>query len=135
MSDSTSGKKRERPLSPHLQVYQPQLTSMTSIFHRVSGVGLVLGLAILSFALYFAANDPRSFNVMMNLLATPFGLIIITGFVAAMSYHFCSGIRHLIFDTGAMLDLKSAYAAGYAVITGAVALTLVVMAFICNALL
>ncbi len=133
MTDSTPV-KRPRPLSPHLQIYAPQMTMAWSILHRITGVGLVVGLAVLSAVIIFAATDARSFNQLMAFFATPFGLVIIAGFVVAKAYHFCAGIRHLIFDTGALLELKQAYAAGYAVLIGTVILTVAVMALICQQL-
>ena len=107
---------------------------MTSILHRVTGVGLTIGLAIVSFAIFYAANDPSSFDNMTAFLASPFGLVIVTGFVASASYHFCAGIRHLIWDTAAMLDLKSAYAAGYILLGCSALLTLLIMICILNQL-
>lgn len=133
MTDS-SPVKRPRPLSPHLQIYKPQMTSVLSILHRVTGVGLVVGLAILSAAIIFAATDAKAFHILMSFLASPFGMVIIAGFVFANAYHFCTGLRHLIWDTGAMLELKQAYAAGYFVLGGTALLTLATMAFICCAL-
>lgn len=133
MTDS-SPVKRPRPLSPHLQIYSPQLTMAWSILHRITGVGLVVGLALLSTLIMFAATDPGKFNALMHFFTTPFGLIVVAGFVMAKAYHVCAGIRHLIFDTGALLELKQAYAAGYAVLVGTVVITIAVMGFICCAL-
>lgn len=131
-SDQTA-QKRPRPLSPHLLEYKQRLTGITSILHRITGVGLVIGLAILTVLLFSAANDAYSFEKITRFLATPFGLVIVTGFVAAMCYHLCAGIRHLIFDTGAMLDLKNAYRAGYTVIGGTIFLTIALMFMIHHA--
>ena len=133
MSESTPSSK-PRPLSPHLQIYKPQLTSITSILHRVTGVGLTLGLAILTVILFSAANDAYSFEKITSFLGTPFGLVIVAGFVTAMCYHLCAGIRHLIFDTGAMMDLKSAYRAGYTVIIATIISSIVLMFMIYHAI-
>lgn len=127
MSESLPSARRPRPLSPHLQIYSPQLTSLTSILHRVTGVLLTIGLVLVSVMVFYAANDPNTFEGITAFFASPFGLTVLTGFVAAACYHFCAGIRHLIWDTGALLDLKAAYAAGYLMLGCSALLTILIM--------
>ncbi len=100
---------------------------MTSILHRATGCVLTIALIAVTALLYCAANDPGAFDGMTAFLSTGFGIVVLTGFVLASCYHFCSGLRHLIFDTGAMLDLKSAYALGYLVLAGTAVLTVLLM--------
>lgn len=135
MTESSSpADKRPRPLSPHLLEYNQRLTGLTSIMHRITGVGLVVGLAILTILLFSAANDAFLFNKVTAFLGTGFGMVMLAGFVIAMCYHLCAGIRHLIFDTGAMLDIKSAYRAGYTVLIATVLLSTTLMYMIHHAI-
>ena len=112
---SSIEQKKKRPLSPHLQVYKPQLTSMTSILHRATGTAMALGLLIVVWWLVAAASGPDAFDYAMDITETGIGTFILFGFSVAMAYHLCSGIRHLIFDTGRLFKLKDAYASGYLV--------------------
>lgn len=108
--------KRERPLSPHLQVYRPQLTSILSIIHRGTGVALSIGAFGLAFWLYRLAGDEGRYVQFSEMLATPLGCVVLFGFAFALMYHLFNGIRHLGWDMGWGLDLKRTYATGYAVV-------------------
>ncbi len=112
-----------RPLSPHLQVYRPQLTSVLSITHRATGVALALGLLLLVYWLFALAAGPESFSNARELLGSWIGRIVLLGFSFALFYHLCNGIRHLFWDAGLGLELKSAYASGWAVVAVSSALT------------
>lgn len=128
MSETQSSKAetapRTRPLSPHLQIYAPQLTSITSIFHRVTGIGNTVGLVVLSAILYGAANNADLYYAITNFMTSTFGLIILSGFAVSYSYHLCTGIRHFVFDAGAMMDLKNYYKLGYITLMCAALLSL-----------
>lgn len=110
---SSIEQKQKRPLSPHLQVYKPQLTSVTSILHRATGTAMTLGLLFVVWWLVAAATGPDAFEYAMDVAETNIGVFVLFGFSVAMAYHLCSGIRHLIFDTGYLFKLKNAYASGY----------------------
>ena len=112
-----------RPLSPHLQVYRPQLTSVLSITHRATGVALALGLLLLAYWLLALAGGPESYAGARDLLGSWLGKIILFGFSFALFYHLCNGVRHLFWDAGLGLELKSAYASGWAVVAVSAALT------------
>ena len=112
-----------RPLSPHLQVYRPQLTSVLSITHRATGVALALGLLLLVYWLVALAAGPESFASARELVGSWIGKIVLLGFSFALFYHLCNGIRHLFWDAGLGLELKSAYASGWAVVAVSSALT------------
>lgn len=113
-----------RPLSPHLQVYKPQITSVLSILHRATGVALALGLVAFAFWLGAAAYGPESWEAVNALLASPFGLLLLFGWTAALFYHMCNGVRHLVWDFGYGLENSQVTKSGIAVLVGAAVLTL-----------
>lgn len=115
-----------RPLSPHLQVYRPQLTSVLSISHRITGVLLSLGTVVVVLWLLALAAGPESFERMVGYMAHPVSLVLLVVWSFALFYHLLNGIRHLIWDAGWMLDLRGAYASGWAVVILAVVLTALV---------
>ncbi|HSS64717.1 MAG TPA: succinate dehydrogenase, cytochrome b556 subunit [Gammaproteobacteria bacterium] len=112
-----------RPLSPHLQVYRPQLTSVLSITHRATGVALALGLLLLVYWLLALAAGPEGFSVARALFGSWVGKVVLFGFSYALFYHLCNGIRHLFWDAGLGFDIKAAYASGWAVVAVSAALT------------
>ena len=114
-----------RPLSPHLQIYRWQLTSVMSILHRASGIALSVGAILLVSWLGAASDGPEPYAKMRWFLGSPGGLIVLFGWSVALFYHLCNGIRHLWWDTGRGLELKSVYASGYAVLAATAALTVV----------
>ncbi|RMD61214.1 MAG: succinate dehydrogenase, cytochrome b556 subunit [Alphaproteobacteria bacterium] len=115
---------RSRPLSPHLQIYRPQLTSVLSITHRLSGVALTLGTLLLVYWLVAVAAGPQAYEAATGFIGSWFGRLLLFGWSLALFYHLCNGIRHLFWDMGIGLDLPSVYRSGYAVLAGSVALTL-----------
>ena len=112
-----------RPLSPHLQVYKPQLTSVLSITHRLTGVALSAGLVLLVYWLLALAAGAESFSTARALMGSWIGQLVLLGFSFALFYHLCNGLRHLFWDAGLGLELRSAYASGWAVVVVAAALT------------
>lgn len=114
---------QERPLSPHLQVYKPQLTSTMSILHRATGVVLALGSLLFVAWLVAAAGGADSFELARMALASVAGKIALFALSACLVYHFLNGIRHLAWDAGHGLDIPKAYASGYAVLVLAVLIT------------
>ena len=122
---NTEGKLVRRPLSPHLQVYKPQLSSATSIFHRGTGVALGAGTLLLTAWLVSAAAGDAAFSIVQALLASWIGLLVLMGFTLALFYHFCNGMRHLFWDSGRGFELEAMHRNGRMVIAGAVVLTVV----------
>jgi succinate dehydrogenase / fumarate reductase cytochrome b subunit len=114
-----------RPLSPHLQVYRPQLTSVLSISHRVTGLALSAGMLMLVWQLIAAASGPDAFDTFQAFAGSWVGIVVLLGWSIALFYHLSNGIRHLIWDTGAGLDLPSAYRSGMFVLASTVVLTVV----------
>lgn len=112
-----------RPLSPHLQIYRWQLTSVLSILHRASGVALSVGTLLLVWWLVAAASGPVSYVDVQRFLGSWIGLVLLFGWSLALFYHLCNGLRHLWWDTGRGLDLRSVYASGWAVLAATALLT------------
>ena len=117
-----------RPLSPHLQIYRWQLTSVLSILHRLTGIALAVGAILLVSWLGAAADGPASFAKMQWFLGSWIGLLVLFGWSVALFYHLCNGIRHLVWDTGRGLDLKNVYLGGWSVLAATMALTVVAWA-------
>lgn len=114
-----------RPLSPHLQVYKPQITSVLSILHRITGVGLGLGTLLLAWWLIAAAAGPEAFATAQSFLGSIIGRLLLLGFTVALFYHLTNGIRHLVWDAGYGFELKTVTASGWTVIAATVVLTLI----------
>ncbi len=112
-----------RPLSPHLQVYRPQLTSALSIFHRITGVINALGTALLTWWLVAAATGPAAFATVQGFLGSPVGYVLLAGWSLTVFYHLCNGIRHLFWDAGYGFELANVYRSGIAVLITTAALT------------
>jgi succinate dehydrogenase cytochrome b subunit len=113
------------PLSPHLQVYKPQLTSILSITHRATGVFLSLGALLLSYWLLAIAAGPEIYAKVIVHFAAWYGQLVLLAFVFSLYYHLCNGIRHLFWDIGAGFELETTYKSGYAVIVVSLILTVV----------
>ena len=114
-----------RPISPHLQVYRPQLTSMLSILHRITGVALAIGTILLVYWLIAAASGPEAFASAEALIGSWLGRILLFGWTFALYFHLTNGIRHLFWDAGFGFELKTVYASGWTVVALAAVLTLV----------
>jgi succinate dehydrogenase / fumarate reductase cytochrome b subunit len=112
-----------KPLSPHLQIYRPQLTSVLSISHRVSGVVLAAGTVMLLYWLVAAALGPDAYAAAQRCFRAPLTQVCMAGWTLAFYYHLCNGVRHLFWDAGRGFDLVTAYRSGYAVIAGSLVLT------------
>ena len=106
---------QERPLSPHLQVYKPQLTSTMSILHRITGVVLALGSLLFAAWLVAVAGGADAFELARAALASVPGQVVLFGLSACLVYHFLNGIRHLAWDAGHGFEIPKFYASGYAV--------------------
>lgn len=114
-----------RPLSPHLQVYRPQLTSVLSILHRLTGIALALGTLLLVWWLIAAATGPTAFDNIQSFIGSIFGRILLFGWSFALFYHLCNGIRHLVWDSGRGFEISTAYASGWLVVIASALLTVI----------
>ena len=126
MSDSLKFNNRvskPRPLSPHLQVYKWQLTSLMSIGHRASGIALSLGSFLIVIWLVALAAGPELFAYVHQVISHWFGQFILLGFSVMLFYHLLNGIRHLSWDLGYGFDISNVYKTGYAVLIASLILT------------
>jgi len=112
-----------RPLSPHLQVYRPMYTMMLSILHRATGVALSGSLLLLAAWLLALASGADCYAWIARLLGSPLGWLVLAAVLAAFWYHFCTGIRHLVFDTGRCLEKREARLSARVAIVAVVVLT------------
>ena len=118
-----------RPLSPHLQVYRPQITSVLSILHRITGVALAVGAPLLVWWLVSAAAGPETFAATRAFWGSWFGQVLLLGWTFALFYHLCNGIRHLAWDLGYGFELNAVTLSGWLVVAGAGVLTLATWLF------
>ena len=114
----------KRPLSPHLQVYRPQLTSVLSILHRLCGIALSIGTLLLVYWLASAAAGPEAFESAQSFVGSFLGQLMLFGWTVALFYHLCNGIRHLFWDVGLGFELDEVYRSGWTVVVATVLLSL-----------
>jgi succinate dehydrogenase / fumarate reductase, cytochrome b subunit len=117
--------KRIRPLSPNIQIYRPQLTSVLSIANRVTGVVLSLCAVVLVVWLVAAAAGPHAYATFRVVIQSWAGQIFLFGCTFSFFLHLCGGIRHLVWDAGYGFDLGAIYASGWVVVAMSTALTVV----------
>lgn len=113
----------ERPQSPNIQIYRPQLTSVLSIANRISGVALSFAAVGLVVWLIAAAAGPHSYAAVQDVLDSIIGRIVLVAMTFALFFHLCAGIRHLAWDAGYGFELSAIYASGWAVVVASVLLT------------
>lgn len=121
MADVNRG---NRPLSPHLTIYRPQLTSMTSILTRITGNAMLVAALLIVWWFLAAATGPGYFEFVNGFVTSWFGDLIMFFSVLGLWYHTLAGCRHLIWDSGHALDIPTAEKLGWAMIAGSVVLTL-----------
>jgi len=112
-----------RPLSPHLTIYKPQLTSMTSILTRITGNALLVAALLVVWWFVAAATGPEAFARANFVITSWFGDLVMFGSLWAIWYHMLSGIRHLIWDSGRMLEIERAEMLGWGIIGGSLILS------------
>jgi succinate dehydrogenase / fumarate reductase cytochrome b subunit len=120
---SNSATKQTRPLSPNLQIYRPQLTSVLSIVNRLTGVILSLCAIVLVVWLIAAATGPQAYSAVHVFVHSWVGQILLLGCTFSFFMHLCGGIRHLAWDAGYGFDLRAIYASGWTIIVASVVLT------------
>ena len=114
-----------RPLSPHMQIYSWQISNATSIFHRLTGVGLSAAALCLVVWIVAVASGADSYAGIAALLSGPLGMLVLFGFSASFFYHLANGIRHLFWDAGYGFDKNFARLTGWLAIGAAGILTIV----------
>ena len=127
MADVNRG---NRPLSPHLQIYRPQMTSISSILMRISGNALIVAALMITWWFVAAAAGPDAFATADAFLTSWFGKLVFIGSIWAIWYHLLGGFRHLIWDTGRALDVATAEMMGWGMVGGSILLTLITIAIL-----
>jgi succinate dehydrogenase cytochrome b subunit len=122
MADMNRG---NRPLSPHISIYRPQINSITSIINRVTGVAMTLAAVLIVWWLLAAATSASYFDFVNGVLTSWFGLLVLFGSLWALWFHLLGGIRHLIMDFGLGYEIKSVDFWGWAIIVLSLILTAV----------
>ena len=117
---------RERPTSPHIQIWRWHATALTSIMHRFTGIGLYVGALILAGWAVALASGPDAYGAYMALLGSPLGRLVMFGLTFAAFFHLAKGVQHLVWDTGAAFRLPVANAGAVAVIAFSIVATVVV---------
>jgi succinate dehydrogenase / fumarate reductase cytochrome b subunit len=112
-----------RPLSPHLQIYRWHLSMVISVLHRATGIALAGGLLLFTWWILALASGPDAYASLRGFLNSPLGLILLLGWTWSLFLHLANGIRHLVWDTGAALDLPSVQTGGVIVIAASILLT------------
>ncbi|HQX91145.1 MAG TPA: succinate dehydrogenase, cytochrome b556 subunit [Thermomonas sp.] len=121
---------RERPLSPHLQVYRKQVQMMTSITHRITGVALAVGILGLVWGLLALAAGPERWAGFTACAGSPPGLLVLFGFSWALAYHFINGVRHLVQDAGNGFAIPDFIRSSWISIVGSIVLVVLAWAFV-----
>lgn len=122
----TAKVQRERPLSPHLQIWRWHITMATSILHRVTGVALYVGGLIGAAWAICLAQGPDAYATFKLVMGSPLGKLVMVGLTLSFFYHLANGVRHLVWDTGHGLDVKSANASAVLVFAFTAAATIAV---------
>ncbi|MEO9820493.1 MAG: succinate dehydrogenase, cytochrome b556 subunit [Paracoccaceae bacterium] len=127
MADVNRG---NRPLSPHLSIYRPQITSVTSILTRITGNALLFSSLLVVWWFLSAATSPEYFAFADGVLTSWFGDLVMSLSLLGLWYHTLAGARHLIWDNGAMLNLELAEKLGWAIIGASIVLTILTLIII-----
>lgn len=122
-----AGSSGKRPLSPHLTIYRPQVTSILSIFHRGSGVAMAASAALIVWWLLAAATGPEYFEFVDGILTSWIGGLIMLASAAAFFYHLLNGIRHMWWDIGWGMEMEQVTQSGIAVLVGTGVLTILLL--------
>jgi succinate dehydrogenase / fumarate reductase, cytochrome b subunit len=122
----SEGRAVRRPLSPHLQVYRPQITTVLSIFHRITGIWLSVGTLLLVWWLVAAATGPDAYARVQGFLGSAIGWLLLFSWTLALFYHLFAGLRHLAWDAGVGFEKREYHLSGMAVVIAALACTVLV---------
>lgn len=101
------GKRPQRPLSPHIQIYSPLINMVMSILHRITGAALYFGTLLLAWWLVAAATGPQYFDFVTGIMGSLPGRLVLLGYTWALINHMLGGVRHFIWDTGHGYELKT----------------------------
>ena len=119
--------KKDLPTSPHLQIYKPQITSVLSIAHRISGFCMNLVLLLASLWLVALALGESYYNLFISFFFTiPFKLVLVISLIG-FNYHMLNGLRHMLWDLGFFLELRSSSILGYVVVVFSLIISAIVV--------
>lgn len=127
MADVNRG---NRPLSPHIGIYKPQITSIVSILHRITGIAMTLFLVLFVWWLIAASTSTAYFIFVDGIFHSWIGLLVLAGTLWAFWFHFLNGIRHLFWDSGLGFEMKTVSATGWSVVIGSLVLTAGTIGFV-----
>ncbi|MGB3461005.1 MAG: succinate dehydrogenase, cytochrome b556 subunit [Rhodanobacter lindaniclasticus] len=122
--------EKQRPLSPHLQIYRRQVQMMTSITHRATGIALAVGGLLVVCGLLQLAAGEESFNRFKGIIGSPVGMVLLFGWSWALFYHLCNGIRHLIQDAGLGYEIPQFVRSSWLSVVGSIVLTAATWAWV-----
>jgi succinate dehydrogenase / fumarate reductase, cytochrome b subunit len=125
-TNSTPTQPAHRPLSPHLGIYRFTLTMAMSIVHRITGVGLYIGVLLLAWFLIAASMDASAFATFSWFIQSIIGRIVLFGFTWALFHHMLGGVRHFLWDAGYGLDHPEREQLAQATAIGGLVLTIIV---------
>ena len=114
-----------RPLSPHIGIYRPQITSMLSILHRATGIFLCFGAVVFAWWAVALALGPEPYAAVRSALGSWLGRLLLFAWTFSFFFHLCNGVRHLFWDAGIGFELRTVHASGMAVVAASIALTLI----------
>lgn len=120
---------KNRPLSPHISIYKPQISSVLSIFHRLTGIALFFALSIMAWwlILWIFSGFADCYLVLAECCIVKFAIIGLsfTGF-----YHLCTGIRHLVWDTGRCFSIRAINITGWIAVICSIFMTIIFWLFV-----
>lgn len=127
MADVNRG---NRPLSPHIAIYRPQITSISSILTRITGNAMLVSALLIVWWFLAASTSEAYFDVANGFLTSWFGDLVLTLSVWGLWYHTLAGIRHLLWDNGFGLEIEIAEKLGWACVIGSVVLTVLTIVIV-----
>ncbi len=129
VGQSSDGRPVRRPMSPHLEIYKPQLTSVLSIMNRLTGIAISAGTLMMVWWLVAASEGPKAYAHVQWFASSVLGVVVLAGWAFSLCYHTFAGLRHLAWDAGYGYDLPSVHLSGrITVIATGVAFLLIVAA-------
>jgi len=123
---TSDGRLVRRPLSPHLGIYKPQISTTLSIFHRATGIALSVGTLLMVWWLVSASVSDAAYASVTGFIRSPIGILLMIGWTISLCYHFLAGLRHLAWDAGYGYSLEEYRMTGIAVLIGTAVLVVLV---------
>tara|TARA_B110000467_G_C17844071_1_gene226374 strand:+ start:41 stop:424 length:384 start_codon:yes stop_codon:yes gene_type:complete len=119
----------KNPLSPHLQIYGWQISSLLSITHRIVGIINTVAITLICLWTISLLFGEENYEIIKNFFQSFFGKFIIISLSWSFSFHALNEVRHLIWDLGYGFDLKISKITGLITIVGSLALTILIYLF------